>query len=391
MNILITGVDGYVGWPTALRLSRRYPESRILGVDNYGRRRWVEECGAVSAIPIVSMDERLRAAKEHGFKNIEFKEGDLVNRDWVLKVVEDFRPDVILHLAAQPSAPYSELNGARANYTQENNCQATRNLLWALKEKNLLECLFVETTTTGIYGAPEFEIPEGFIPIEYKGKRDVLPFPGMAGSWYHMSKVYDAANLWLANKQWKLTVADIRTSIVFGVETEETALDPRLATRFDFDFDFGVVANRFCVMALVGSPITVYGKGHQKKPQISLVDAVESLVNAVKLPRDHKVTVYNQTAELFAIADLASAIQKAADKLGFKADIQFIPNPRVEKEEHDMHMENQNFLKLLNKKPEKLEANIASIMQKLYGVRETIQKYRHTFLRESKPVAGAKK
>lgn len=390
MNILITGIDGYVGWPTALRVSKRFPDSKILGIDNYGRRRWVEECGAVSAIPIFSMEERLAAAKEHGFKNIQFQEGDLVERNWVMSLVKNFKPDVILHIASQPSAPYSQLNGERCNYTQENNVQGTRNLLWALKENNLLDCLFVETTTTGIYGAPEFEIPEGFLEVSYKGGKDTIPFPGMAGSWYHMSKVFDACNLWLANRQWKLTVADIRTSIVFGVETPETILDPRLATRFDFDFDFGVVANRFCAMAIAGAPITVYGKGEQKKPQVSLEDAVESLVNSVSLPKDKKLTVYNQTAEQFSIVDLATAIKKAADKFGFKADISFIPNPRVEKEEHNMVMANENFIKLLGKKPQHLEDNIANMIEKLLPYKDTIMQYRHTFLQGAQPVGTSK-
>ncbi len=390
MRILLTGIDGYIGWPTALRLSKRYPDAEILGVDNYGRRRWVEEGGAVSAIPVSSMAERLEAAKKHGFKNIRFQELDLVDRAKVYEVLRTFKPDVILHAAAQPSAPYSEVSGERANYTQNNNVQGTRNLLWGLKENGLLETLFIETTTTGIYGAPEFEIPEGYFEVEHKGGRDTLPFPAMAGSWYHMSKAMDALNLWIANRQWKLTVVDIRTSIIFGAATTETVLDPKLSTRFDFDFDFGVVANRFCVMALAGEPITVYGKGEQKKPQLSLEDAVESLVNAVTLPRDKKMTVYNQTAELFSIVDLANAVKKGAAKLNIHAEIAFIPNPRVEKEEHDMKMANDRFLKLLNKKPLRFEDNIIRIMEKLAPFKQRILDHKHTFIRETKVKAAVK-
>lgn len=389
MKILLTGIDGYIGWPTSLRLSKRYPKAKILGVDNFARRRWVGEMAAVSAMPIYSMQERLETAKSHGFKNIEFAEGDLTEYNWVKDLIAEFKPDVIVHAAAQPSAPYSQLNGERANYTQFNNMQATRNLLWALKENDLLDCLFIETTTTGIYGAPEFEIPEGFFEVEYKGGKDILPFPGMAGSWYHMSKVHDASNLWLANRQWKLTIADIRTSIVFGVETSETALDPKLATRFDFDFNFGVVANRFIAMAMAGYPITIYGKGGQKKPQISLEDTVESLVNAVKLPKDKQLTVYNQTTELVGIAELGEAIKKGAEKLDFEAEVVCVPNPRIEKEMHDMKMVNDRFLKLLGKKPLMLEDNIAQMVEKLLPYKETIINYKHTFMQE-KPVKAAK-
>ena len=34
MNILLTGVDGYTGWPVALALSRKFKKSNIVGVDN---------------------------------------------------------------------------------------------------------------------------------------------------------------------------------------------------------------------------------------------------------------------------------------------------------------------------------------------------------------------
>jgi hypothetical protein len=55
-------------------------------------------------------------------------------------------------------------------------------------------------------------------------------------------------------------VIDLRTAITYGTRTDETQSDPRLATRFDFDFYFGVVVNRFAAQALAGFPITVYGK-----------------------------------------------------------------------------------------------------------------------------------
>ena len=40
---------------------------------------------------------------------------------------------------------------------------------------------------------------------------------------------------------------DFRTSIVYGADTEETKHND-LNTRFDFDYNFGVVINRFCAM-----------------------------------------------------------------------------------------------------------------------------------------------
>ena len=52
MTILLTGADGYIGWPTALRIADR-TNDRVVLVDNFARREWVEEVGSVSATPVV--------------------------------------------------------------------------------------------------------------------------------------------------------------------------------------------------------------------------------------------------------------------------------------------------------------------------------------------------
>ena len=181
MTTIVTGGDGYIGWPTALRIARR-TEDRVLLVDNFARREWVEEVGSTSAVPIAGIDERIAAAREvYGLGNLSFVEGDLVEKSFVDELLAVHEPDTVVHTAAQPSAPYSQINGERANYTQHNNMQATRNLLWGLEEHDLTDTHFIETTTTGVYGAPEFPIPEGGAVMENQGERDEVPFPAMAG------------------------------------------------------------------------------------------------------------------------------------------------------------------------------------------------------------------
>src|SRR5690606_38160535 len=103
-----------------LKLSRAFPEERIVGVDHFGRRRWVEEVGSVSAIPIAPMDRRIKTAKEFGMRNLSFIEADLTHYQRVCQLLKTFRPRVILHVAAQPAAPYSHLHAPLADYTQEN-------------------------------------------------------------------------------------------------------------------------------------------------------------------------------------------------------------------------------------------------------------------------------
>ena len=78
MKILLTGIDGYLGWPLALGISKKFKHFKIIGVDNLSRRKWVKECKATSAIPIKSMSQRIKSAKNLDLK-IYFFKGDLTN------------------------------------------------------------------------------------------------------------------------------------------------------------------------------------------------------------------------------------------------------------------------------------------------------------------------
>ncbi|MCF6093320.1 NAD-dependent epimerase/dehydratase family protein [Microaerobacter geothermalis] len=381
--VIVTGADGYIGWPTMLKLSKSFPKERIVGIDHFGRRKWVENIGSVSAIPVADMKTRINAAREWGFSNLHFIEGDLTDKNFTYEILQVFKPKVIIHLAAQPSAPFSHINGQMATFTQENNNGMLRNILWGMKESGLTDTHLITTTTTGVYGAPEFTIPEGFLSIknEETKQTDIIPYPGMATSWYHMSKANDINNLYLAHHLWKLPITDIRTSIVLGTETSETKIDSRLATRFDFDFYFGVVPNRFCAQALANHPITIYGKGEQKKPMITLEDAVISIVNAADMEKDATFEVFNQASIWVSPKDLALAVQQACQKVNISVNIIHIENPRKEKEVHEMKMQNSGFLsKLLKKSPQSLQEGIDHMIQSLLPFRETIIQYQSRFL-----------
>jgi len=386
MSIIVTGGDGYIGWPTALRVAERTDE-RVVIVDNLARRRWVEEVGSRSAVPVAGVDERLAAAREvHGLGNLSFVEGDLTERSFVDEMLQVHEPSAVLHLAAQPSAPYSNLNGERANYTQHNNMQATRNLAFGLAENDMADTHLVETTTTGVYGAPEFPIPEGGAVMENQGHRDEVPFPAMAGSFYHMTKSHDAANLRLAHRQFDIPISDVRTAITYGTETEETRVDDRLKTRLDFDYYFGVVAHRFAAQAVAGYPLTVYGKGLQRKPFISLEDAVEGLARLATMdpddrPDDH--TVYNQVTRPIAIVELAETIQSVGNDLGLDVEVTHVENPRDEDEEHEMEIENDRYMELIGEQALTWTEGARDVLESLTRYRGTITDHEDRFLPEA--------
>ncbi len=378
MTVLLTGADGYLGWPTALRLAERL-DQRIVGVDSLDRRDWVQQSGSVSAVPIEAPETRFSAAP-----NLSFVEGDLADREFVNQLLSVHQPDTVLHLAAQPSAPYSSINGERALYTQRNNLSMNLNLLHGLHENGLEDTHFVETTTTGIYGAPEFPIPEGGISVERGDGEDTVPFPALGGSWYHTAKSFDNANMRLATTEWDQPISEVRTAIVYGTETAETT-ETGLATRFDFDYYFGTVVNRFCAQAVAGYPLTVYGKGEQRKPMVSLRDAVESLAALVEdgpggAPEFGGVEVYNQVTRPVAIVELAETISEVAAEFGIDADVEHFENPREEKEDHEMEMDNDAFLDLVGGQKQELEAGIRDTLESLVAYEGRITAREDRFL-----------
>jgi UDP-sulfoquinovose synthase len=332
MKICVLGGDGYCGWATALYLSKRGHSVAI--VDNFIRRQWDFELGAQTLTPIQPLRDRLRVWQELTGKSIELFVGDVNDYDFLSGAIESFEPDAVVHFAEQRSAPYSMIDRKHAVFTQVNNVVGTLNLLFALKELRP-DCHLVKLGTMGEYGTPNIDVEEGYIRIEHNGRSDVLPFPKQPGSFYHLSKVHDSHNMMFACKIWGLRATDLNQGVVYGTVTEEVVLDEALINRFDYDDVFGTVLNRFCAQAAVGHPLTVYGKGGQTRGFLDIRDTVRCIELACLNPANPgECRVFNQFTEQFSVLELAEMVKAAASKLGLNVDVEHVPTPRVEAEEH---------------------------------------------------------
>jgi UDP-sulfoquinovose synthase len=207
-------------------------------------------------------------------------------------------------------------------------------LLFALRELRP-DCHLVKLGTMGEYGTPNIDIEEGYISIEHNGRKDVLPFPKQPGSFYHLSKVHDSHNIMFACKIWGLRATDLNQGVVYGTVTDETDLGEPLVNRFDYDEVFGTVLNRFCIQAAIGHPLTVYGKGGQTRGFLDIRDTVRCIEIACHNPAARgECRVYNQFTEQFSVLDIAHMVQTASRKMGLKVEINHLPDPRVEAEDH---------------------------------------------------------
>jgi UDP-sulfoquinovose synthase len=373
MRVLVLGGDGYLGWPMAIYLSQKGHQVRLL--DNFAKRRWELELGVEPLIPIATLHERVRAWCELTGRSIQIHVVDLQNYGAVETTICEFSPDAIIHFGEQPSAPYSMLDQSRAVFSQVNNISGTLNVLWAMR-RYAPDCHLIKLGTMGEYGTPNIDIEEGFIEIAHRGRKDFLPFPKQAGSFYHLSKVHDSHNIMFACRVWGLRCTDLNQGVVYGIETEETCLDERLVTSFHYDEVFGTALNRFCVQAVASIPLTLYGKGEQKRGFLNIRDTIQCVDLTLKNPpRSSEYRVFNQFTEIFSVSQLAQQVRTQGEKLGLKVEIMHLDNPRAEAEDHYYNPKHTK-LKDLGLKPTLLSDELLQSMLKI------VEEYKHRIRRE---------
>ncbi|MFQ6053889.1 MAG: NAD-dependent epimerase/dehydratase family protein, partial [Candidatus Bathyarchaeia archaeon] len=339
----------------------------------------VKEIGSWSATPIRPMERRLKAYERATGRGLAFYEGDLTHYDFTELVIKRERPDTIVHLGEIPSAPYSMIDVEHCNYTMMNNIIGTNNILFAM-HRHAPDCHLVKLGTMGEYGTPNIDIPEGFFEVEFRGRRDRLPFPRQAGSWYHQTKVHDSNNIMFACRIWGLRSTDIMQGVVHGVVTDEM-VDDDLLTRFDFDECWGTALNRFCAQAIIGHELTPYGKGGQTRGYIALRDSIQCLTIATENPPDGgEYRVFNQFDETYSVNELARHVVKAAGEIGIEARIWNIENPRVEAEEHYYKPDHENLRRLGFRPIHTLEQELRITLSKLMGYRDRIEAKRNVIM-----------
>lgn len=354
-HVLILGGDGYLGWPTAMYFSNRGYDVTV--VDNYFRRHACDEIDVSMLYTVPNLVERARIWHEKTGYEIKVAIGDLsdpefmrslfnglVNYDWAINNAFTSIPETVVHYAEQPSAPYSLMNYKTANFTVSNNLMVTNNLMFAVRDI-APHVHIIKLGTMGEYGTPNIDIEEGWLDIEHNGRKDTFLYPRQAGSLYHTTKIMDTDLMWFGVRMWDLRVTDLMQGPVYGVETDESIVDDRLKTIFNYDEVFGTIVNRFITQAVVGYPLTVYGKGGQTRGYLNLKDTLQCVHASEKnAAKAGELKIYNQIMETFSANQLAEMTKSVGDSLGFNVEIKSIDNPRKEAEEHYYNPKYQGLL-----------------------------------------------
>tara|TARA_B110000503_G_scaffold88087_1_gene133613 strand:- start:4510 stop:5481 length:972 start_codon:yes stop_codon:yes gene_type:complete len=286
MKILILGADGFYGWPLLNRLAKNHT---VLGLDNFWRRHNTDP----SLIPLNN-------------RSIEFC--DITNIETFEKIISSFLPDVVVHLAEQRSAPYSMKDYYTKVQTIQNNTLSTLNVAEMAKKYKFH---IIHIGSMGVYGYTN-HIEEG----------DIARSPG---SIYHVSKCMDNNLLEFYSRTYGVSVTELHQGIIWGI-----------GGRFDYDATFGTVINRFIVQKMINEPLTLYGKGLQKRAFIHIENSIDCVELAIS-NRPIGMETYNQYTEIKTIAEIATIVGGVPKN---------IKNPRIENEQNQLTSSNQKLLSL---------------------------------------------
>jgi CDP-paratose 2-epimerase len=288
-SILITGGAGFIGVNAARYFHERGWAVSIL--DNLSRR------GAID-----NLDWLRRQAQ------IRFDRADVCDRQAVERIVEEVRPDAVLHLAAQVAVTTS-VTDPRADF--ETNTLGTFNMLEAVRTKNP-ESFFINASTNKVYGKmDDIGIAERNGRYEYgdlpNGVDEDRPLD--FHSPYGCSK--GAADQYTIDyaRIYGIQSVTFRQSCIYG---------PR---QFGIE-DQGWLA-WFTIAAVLGKSITIYGDGKQTRDVLN----VQDLAGAYKAAFDRREAVSGQAFNIGGGPDntisLLELIRYLEDELEIRVPLQW--------------------------------------------------------------------
>jgi len=139
-KILLTGAAGFIGWKVAEKLLEN--EYRIIGIDDLNNYYDVKL-------------KKWRLSQLKKFKNFSFYKIDIFKKDKVEEIIKEFKPDIIINLAARAGVRYSIENPIIYFKT---NVIGVVNLLELAKEYKIKK--FILASTSSLYAGQKIPFSE---------------------------------------------------------------------------------------------------------------------------------------------------------------------------------------------------------------------------------------
>lgn len=192
-KILITGAAGFIGASLAKRILTEIKNVQVIGIDN------------MNPYYDVSLKEaRLKELEQ--FADFTFRKGDIADRERVNTIFEQYKPQIVVNLAAQAGVRYSITNPD--SYIQS-NLIGFYNILEACRKLNCQENKFahlVYASSSSVYGGNQK------IPYSTEDKTD------SPVSLYAATKKSNELMAYAYSKLYNIPATGLRFFTVYGPE-----------------------------------------------------------------------------------------------------------------------------------------------------------------------------
>lgn len=282
MKILITGGAGFIGVHTAFHFSENHD---VFVVDNLSRK---------------GSDKNLEWLQRN--KKIKFAKVDIRNASDFSKQVKEFRPDVVIHLAAQVAVTTS-VEDPRNDF--ENNALGTLNVLEAIR-LNASNSIVLYSSTNKVYGGMED------VEVKLQGNRyqyHDLPKGASEGRQLDFHSPYGcskgAADQYVRDysRIYGLNTVVFRQSCIYG--TRQFGIE-----------DQGWVA-WFTICSVMGKPFTIYGDGKQVRDVLwvdDLVKVFESSIDRISQVKGEVFNIGGGPTKQMSLLELVSYLEEIGGK-----------------------------------------------------------------------------
>ena len=241
-KVLVTGCSGFIGMHLCKSLLLEY--EHVLGVDN------MNDYYSVNL-------KKDRLGQLHNFKNFEFFQVDLCDRDLIEKIFKSYTPQVVVNLAAQAGVRYSIKN---PNSYIKTNIMGFMNLLECCRKYQVEKLVYASSSS--VYGNTKK------IPFDVN---DLVDKPI---SIYATSKIANELMSHTYNHLFKIKTIGLRFFTVYGPWGR-----PDMAYYI------------FCDKIIRGEPIDIFNNGNLKRDFTYIDDIINGTKSAMN--SNYECEVFN--------------------------------------------------------------------------------------------------
>lgn len=275
MKILVTGGAGFIGGNFVHYMVEKYPNDIIVNLDALTYAGNLETCSQVE-----------------NKENYKFIKGDIADRDFIFKLFEDEKFDVVVNFAAESHVDRSIED---PEIFVRTNVMGTTTLLDACNHYNVKR--YHQVSTDEVYGDLPLDRPDLFFTEET---------PLHTSSPYSSSKA--AADLFVLayHRTFGLPVTISRCSNNYGPYHFPEKLIPLMISR-----------------ALADEELPVYGKGDNIRDWLHVYDhcvAIDLIIRKGKVGEVYNVGGHNERTNLEVVETILEALGKPKSLIKFVED-----------------------------------------------------------------------